>query len=194
MKCNAKIIAICFILIACLTYSCSSTKKVQSSVEYNKDNPKEFSINGVSKSKLKAWQNNGFGKQLNTAGKNEDDLIKAAKKYMGTKHCMGGVTKKCIDCSGLLFASFRDIGVKFARTADDQARYGNKITDRDKLKKGDLVFFVNTYNTSKLITHSGIYLGDGKFIHTSSKKGVSISDIYDKYYWSDKFAFGTRIF
>jgi cell wall-associated NlpC family hydrolase len=55
------------------------------------------------------------------------------------------------------------------------------------------VFFTKTYNTPRTVTHAGIYLGNGKFIHASSSKGVIISDIYDPYYWGDKYIFGTRL-
>lgn len=55
------------------------------------------------------------------------------------------------------------------------------------------MFFTKTYNTPRTVTHAGIYLGNGKFIHASSSKGVIISDIYDPYYWGDKYIFGTRL-
>ena len=73
------------------------------------------------------------------------------------------------------------------------ARYGEFITDSDKLKRGDLVFFYDTYKVDRIITSVGIYLGDGKFINSSSSKGVTVSDINDPYYWKEKFFFGTRI-
>ena len=79
------------------------------------------------------------------------------------------------------------------RTAQDFARYGTIILDLNNLKRGDLVFFTNTYSTSKFITHAGICLGNGEFIHTSSSKGVIISKLNDPYYWKKKFVYGTRI-
>ena len=74
------------------------------------------------------------------------------------------------------------------------SRYGEVITEIEDLKRGDLVFFFDTYETERLITSVGIYLGKNKFINSSSTKGVSISEINDPYYWKDKFFFGTRIF
>jgi cell wall-associated NlpC family hydrolase len=62
----------------------------------------------------------------------------------------------------------------------------------DKLKKGDLVFFIRSYETHHFITHSGIYLGDNKFIHTSSKKGVTITSLSDTW-WKERYIFGTRV-
>jgi murein DD-endopeptidase / murein LD-carboxypeptidase len=63
----------------------------------------------------------------------------------------------------------------------------------DDLRRGDLVFFIRSYKTNRFITHSGIYTGNYKFIHTSSKKGVTITSINDPW-WSKKFIFGTRVF
>jgi len=63
-----------------------------------------------------------------------------------------------------------------------------------KILKGvNLIFFTNTYSTSKFITHIGICVGNGKFIHTSSSKGVSVSHLDSSKYWKDKFIFGTRV-
>jgi cell wall-associated NlpC family hydrolase len=62
----------------------------------------------------------------------------------------------------------------------------------DKLIKGDLVFFIRSYETHDFITHSGIYIGNNKFIHTSSKSGVTITSLNDPW-WKGKFIFGTRV-
>lgn len=73
------------------------------------------------------------------------------------------------------------------------ARFGVVIINTDNLKSGDLVFFTNTYSTSKFITHIGICVGNGKFIHTSSSKGVLVSHLDSSKYLKDKFIFGTRV-
>jgi len=62
----------------------------------------------------------------------------------------------------------------------------------DELIKGDLVFFIRSYKTHRFITHSGIYVGNNKFIHASSKKGVIITSLDDPW-WNEKFIFGTRV-
>jgi lipoprotein Spr len=107
---------------------------------------------------------------------------------------MGGLSRAGIDCSGLLYVSFQANGVtNIPRTAEEFARYGSILMNPNDLQAGDLVFFTNTYRTSKLVTHAGICIGNGEFIHTSSSKGVMISKINDPYYWRSKFLFGTRI-
>ena len=121
-------------------------------------------------------------------------VIKEAEKYIGTKHVMGGLSRNGIDCSGLLYVSFQANGItNIPRTAENFARYGAIILNTNDIQKGDLVFFTNTYSTSKLVTHAGICTGNGNFIHTSSSKGVMISKLNDPYYWREKFLFGTRI-
>ena len=71
---------------------------------------------------------------------------------------------------------------------------GEIIIDAENLKRGDLVFFFDTYEVDRIITSVGLYLGEGAFLNSSTNEGVSESDINDPYYWKDKFFFGTRIF
>nr|HPR13468.1 NlpC/P60 family protein [Bacteroidales bacterium] len=67
------------------------------------------------------------------------------------------------------------------------------VKDKADLKKGDLVFFIRSYQTKNFITHTGICTGNNRFIHASTSKGVTITSLDDPW-WSDKFIFGTRIF
>ena len=142
--------------------------------------------------KLKNFMDSGTEKKLNTRNTSADEIINTAQKYLGVSHCTGGTTMKCIDCSGLLVAVFARHGISLPHNAEEQARYGKMITGTDKLKKGDLVFFIRSYETRRFITHSGIYLGDNKFIHTSSKKGVTITSLSDPW-WKERYIFATRV-
>jgi lipoprotein Spr len=142
---------------------------------------------------LKKFMEQGFENPLNTSKTSANEIIKTARKYLGVPHCMGGTTSKCMDCSGLLFTTFKTHGIEFPHSSEEQARYGMYISDRDELKRGDLVFFVRSYKTSKYITHSGIYLGNDEFIHASSSQGVTITSLSNTW-WSERFIFGTRIF
>jgi lipoprotein Spr len=143
--------------------------------------------------KLKEFMDGGTEKGINTHNTSADDIIKSAKKYLGVPHCMGGTTMKCMDCSGLLVTAFARYGIQLPHNSEEQARYGKIITVMDDLKKGDLVFFIRSYKTRSFITHSGIYLGNSQFIHTSSKNGVTITPLNDPW-WREKFIFGTRVF
>ena len=123
-----------------------------------------------------------------------EKIIDTSMTFVGTPNKIGGIDKSGIDASGLVHVSIKkNSSILFPRIAQDMARYGEFITDSDKLKRGDLVFFYDTYSVDRIITSVGIYLGDGKFINSSSSKGVTVSDINDPYYWKEKFFFGTRI-
>ena len=119
-------------------------------------------------------------------------IIETARGYLGVPHCMGGTTARCMDCSGLIFRVFSTHGITLPHSSEEQARYGRIISEKEMLMPGDLLFFIRTYNTSRLITHTGICIGEGNFIHTSSSRGVIITSMDDTY-WSGRYIFGTRI-
>jgi murein DD-endopeptidase / murein LD-carboxypeptidase len=144
------------------------------------------------KKKLKDFMDAGTEKWINTHNTSANEIIKTAQKYLGVPHCMGGTNMKCMDCSGLLVTVFAKHGIQLPHNSEEQARYGKIITGMDELIKGDLVFFIRSYETHSFITHSGIYVGNNKFIHTSSKNGVTITSLNDPW-WNKKFIFGTRV-
>jgi len=145
------------------------------------------------KKKLKDFMDAGTEKMINYRNTSPYEIIRTARQYIGVPHCMGGTSMKCIDCSGLLVAVFAKHGINLPHNSEEQARYGKIITGMDELIIGDLVFFIRSYKTSHFITHSGIYIGNNEFIHTSSKNGVTITSLNDPW-WNEKFIFGTRIF
>lgn len=149
-------------------------------------------ISSSEKKRLEQFVETGVEGSVDTRGTAPDEIIRTALGYLGVPHCMGGTTTKCMDCSGLLVRVFADHGITLPHSSEEQARYGKVIGDRASLLPGDLVFFIRTYNTSRLITHSGIYLGDGSFIHTSSSRGVVVTPIDDPW-WSERYLFATRI-
>jgi lipoprotein Spr len=144
------------------------------------------------KKKLKDFLDLGSEKVLDTHNTSADEIISTAQRYLGVPHCMGGTTMKCMDCSGLLVRVFASYGVRLPHNSEEQARYGKIITGMGQLKKGDLVFFITSYETNNFITHSGIYVGNNSFIHTSTTKGVTITSLNDPW-WNEKFIFGTRV-
>lgn len=110
-----------------------------------------------------------------------DDLI-------GTPYQSGGTTTKGFDCSGFTTYVFDKMGIELTRTSASQSKSGKKVAKSD-LIAGDLVFF-NT--NGKGVSHVGIYVGDGKFAHSSSSKGVTISKLSDSYY-EDRYVNARRI-
>ena len=165
----------------------SCTKRIYPTISFQNIESK------TEEKRLHEFLSAGTEKQINSHKTNPDEIIRTARKYLGVRHCMGGTSMKCMDCSGLLLTVFARHGISLPHNAQEQARYGKIINETDDLKKGDLVFFIRSYKTDHFITHSGIYIGNNRFIHTSSSKGVTITPLNDPW-WSKKFIFGTRVF
>lgn len=106
-------------------------------------------------------------------------VVSTAKQYQGVPYVWAGTTPSGFDCSGFTQYVFKACGMTIPRTCQDQYTLGTYVS-KDNLQPGDLVFFQNTYKTG--ISHVGIYVGDGMFIHASSSKGVTISNLYSTYY------------
>lgn len=109
---------------------------------------------------------------------NVDSLITQAKAVMGVPYVWGGSTASGFDCSGFIYYAFESIGLKMGRLSTEG--YYSRSYYVDKPAVGDLVFFENTYK--KGISHMGIYIGNNEFIHASSSKGVTISNLNEIYY------------
>jgi cell wall-associated NlpC family hydrolase len=103
-----------------------------------------------------------------------------ANKYLGRKYIWGASGPNAFDCSGFTMYVFKQFGISLPHQSGSQYKYG-KAVSKGSLASGDLVFF-NTYGS---ISHVGIYIGGGKFIHASnSRTGVTISSLSEGYYAS----------
>ena len=119
-------------------------------------------------------------------------LLKDAKYYKGGKYVWGGTTPQGFDCSGYVQYLYKKHNIHLPRTAWAQSQKGTAV-DKNDLKKGDLLFFLTDKKRGIPVTHVGIYLGDGKFIHAASKKkGIIISPI-DHGYYAKKFVSAKRV-
>lgn len=107
-------------------------------------------------------------------------VTRSAHRFLGTPYVFGGTSDSGIDCSGFTMRVFMANGIKLPRTADVQYGVGSPVA-KGKEEAGDLVFF-ETYCPGP--SHVGIYLGGGNFIHASSSRGVTISNLGDSYYRS----------
>jgi peptidoglycan DL-endopeptidase LytE len=110
------------------------------------------------------------------------ELKKSAYGFLGTRYRFGGSSRSGgIDCSAFVQKVFRELEVSLPRTAREQFEVGNAVTPGD-LQKGDLIFF-STY--ASYASHVGIYLGNNKMIHASSRdRRVVISPMNTAYYRS----------
>lgn len=120
------------------------------------------------------------------------NIISTARKHLGTPYSSGGSTTKGFDCSGFVQYVYKQHGISVPRTSLDQAKAGDKVS-KENLQIGDLVVFSGTYRPGP--SHTGIYIGDGNFIHSSSSrsKGVIISNLNSGYY-SKHFSYGRKVY
>lgn len=108
-------------------------------------------------------------------------IVSVAQNYIGVPYVWGGTSPSGFDCSGFTQYVFRQCGYSINRTAAAQYSNGSYVS-YDSLQAGDLVFFANTYSAGG-ITHVGIYIGGGQFIHAANG-GVKISSLSESYYSS----------
>jgi cell wall-associated NlpC family hydrolase len=117
-------------------------------------------------------------------------LYMAIDAWYGTPHKLGACEKSGIDCSCFVNRVYKEAyGCETPRDTKGLMEVIKQI-DRERLKEGDLVFF--TMNKGNKVDHVGIYLTNGKFAHTSSKKGVMVSSL-DEPHFEKAFKTGGRI-
>jgi cell wall-associated NlpC family hydrolase len=116
-------------------------------------------------------------------------LIDTAKDQIGVRYRYGGTSRSGFDCSGFVQFVFAKHGVKLPRTSLSQSGVGAKVAKSD-LIVGDLVFFVTR---GSRVSHVGIYIGDGKFIHASSGGGRVRIDALSTSYYAKRYAGARRV-
>lgn len=116
-------------------------------------------------------------------------IVSSAKSLIGIKYRYGGTTKAGFDCSGFVGYVYKSKGVSLPRTAAGMYSTGTAVK-KANLAVGDLVFF-NT--TGRGVSHVGMYIGSGQFIHASTSKGVRIDKLNDPYYWGKKYVGAKKV-
>ena len=118
-------------------------------------------------------------------------IVATAKSFLGSRYVYGGSSPSGFDCSGFTSYVYKQHGISVSRSSIGQSTDGTKVS-KENLQPGDLLIFSNTYKSG--VSHTGLYLGNGKFIHAStSTTGVIISDLNSGYY-TGKFSYGRRVF
>jgi cell wall-associated NlpC family hydrolase len=99
-----------------------------------------------------------------------------ATRYLGAPYVWAGSSPSGFDCSGLVMYAFGKVGVAIPHNAAQQFRLGTPVA-RDRLVPGDVVFF-------NQLRHNGIYLGGGRFVHSTKPGGVKIARLDDEWFRS----------
>lgn len=121
-----------------------------------------------------------------------NDVLFRAIALVGTPYRWGGNTPAGgFDCSGLVDYIYRAAtGIALPRTSHDMARMdATKVRRMTQLASGDLVFF----DIGGAISHVGVYVGKGRFVHAPNSGGTVRLDNLDGPYWGDHFAYGRRV-
>ncbi|MBQ7608273.1 MAG: C40 family peptidase [Desulfovibrionaceae bacterium] len=106
-------------------------------------------------------------------------LLRAAESAIGTPYVLGGMAPGGFDCSGLVCWAYGNVGVRLPRTAREQSVVGSRVGRLEDMQAGDIV----TFRHPKRGYHSGIYVGNGKFIHSPrTRSRVKINSLDDPYF------------
>jgi cell wall-associated NlpC family hydrolase len=118
------------------------------------------------------------------------DVAAYARSFIGTPYRTGGASRKGMDCSGLVITVYKHFDIHLPRRSIDQSHVGRTVA-RDAVEPGDLVFF-KTSNRNP-VTHVGIYVGHGRFVHASTSAHKVREDALDEDYFRHRFVVAKRV-
>ena len=125
-----------------------------------------------------------------SSGGSASGVLSTAMRSLGARYLWGGASPSGFDCSGFVWYVHKEIGRPVSRVLEGQLSGGPRIS-KDALQPGDTVFFANTYRPG--LSHTGIYIGGGRFVHASDERtGVTISSLSDAY-WGPRYIGATRL-
>ena len=123
----------------------------------------------------------------------EDEIEWNSKELLGKRYVWGATGPHSYDCSGFTQKIYDDLGIKIPRISRHQATVGEYVSFSD-LQKGDMVFFETNKKRPGRVTHVGIYLGNGDFIHASSSaKKVVVCNFDKDCFYKNTFLWGRRV-
>ncbi|MCS7300915.1 MAG: NlpC/P60 family protein [Fimbriimonadales bacterium] len=126
---------------------------------------------------------------LATASGESLSAVRRALSYLGARYRYGGSSSRGFDCSGFTSYIYRQHGIYLPHNSAAQYRVGKPVS-RSDLRPGDLVFF---RTRGRRISHVGIYIGDGKFVHASSARGRVRIDTLNSGYYKKRYVGARRI-
>ena len=111
-------------------------------------------------------------------------------EWYGVKYKWGGNNQSGVDCSGLVCQLYKNVyGLNIKRTVATQHDDTRNFRRTRRLREGDLIYFKTDGDD---LSHVGVYLKNGYFLHSSKSKGVAINSIYESY-WQDAYAGGGKV-
>jgi cell wall-associated NlpC family hydrolase len=117
------------------------------------------------------------------------DLATFAEQYVGSPYRWGGASPAGFDCTGFVMWVYSQFGVALPHNEAGQLASGDRVS-ADELQPGDVLVFANTYRAG--LSHTGIYVGNGEFVHAADERhGVTVSALWDSY-WGPRLVGATR--
>jgi cell wall-associated NlpC family hydrolase len=117
------------------------------------------------------------------------DVADLAQDYVGSRYVWGGTSPAGFDCTGFVLFVYSHFGISLPHNEAGQLASGPQV-GADELQPGDVLVFANTYRRG--LSHVGIYLGEGQFVHAVDERhGVTVSNLWDGY-WSPRFVGASR--
>ncbi|MFT4302083.1 MAG: C40 family peptidase [Desulfovibrio sp.] len=161
-----KCLKLCALMMGCiLAFGCAA-----------KNSPREDSINSIHAERFRRSYEAAFDSNQQESGQ---QLLRKARSAIGTPYVRGGTSPDGFDCSGFVCWTYKSVGVQLPRTAREQSVIGQRITNVEDMRAGDIVAFRHPRRGY----HTGIYVGDGKFIHSPRKRtSVRINSLDDPYF------------
>lgn len=186
---------IIFSVIACLALmGCKSSKHAKT----NKTTSSKVIIHANEANSIKTAHASSYPTNDEPNAKPSNNLalniVDYAKQFEGVRYKYGGTTKKGMDCSGLVYTSFKAYDIDLPRISRNMAKEGESVS-LEQVKVGDLLFF-KTNGKHNAISHVGMVVtalpGNIEFIHASTSLGVIISSLAERY-WYFSFVEARRI-
>jgi hypothetical protein len=118
-----------------------------------------------------------------------EDVVDLAAKLIGRPYVWGAEGPRAFDCSGLTQYVYQEFGINLPRRAVDQSKFGDRV---GRFQPGDLLFF-STDTRQSLVTHVGLYEGDGMMIQASKSHGRVRRDSVEELYWRERFMVARRV-
>jgi len=168
-----------------LATSKTSSKNKQTSAKSGQTTFKQQDLSKPTETTVSSSAHAANCKKLGVSASNKDNfkLYKECASWIGTPYKYGGTSKSGTDCSGMTYSIYKAVyGKTLTRQSGDILANNCSKINKNQLREGDLVFFRTDGKRSSTPNHVGIYLKENKFIHSSSSKGVVVSDLTQDYY------------